>query len=436
MEKNNKKVINAWCSYDIANSAYNLIITTVLFPIYYQQVTKAAFKSEIVNFLGLLVKNTVLYDYAIAFAYLIIIIISPILSGIADYGGYRKRFMQFFTFIGSVSCFLMYWFTGINLVFGISLVVFAVIGYAGSLVYYNSFLPIIATPDRHDKVSAKGFSWGYAGSMVLLIINLITIEKYQFFGFSAKLDALRFSFLEVGLWWFGIAQIPFFYLHDYPGHGRFRASTLTKGFREIILVFTYIKKQRVIKIFLLAFFFFSMGVQTVILVASLFGSAELGISGSKLIITIIIIQILGIIGSTLFAEVSSRMGNKFSLIIMLIIWSAVCIFAYFIKTENEFYIISAFVGLVMGGIQSQARSTYSKLIPESTIDTASYFSFYDITEKAAVVMGMFSFGFIEQLTGSMRNSTITLASFFIIALIIILFLKLPQQQKFRNSEVV
>ncbi len=436
MEKNNKKVINAWCSYDIANSAYNLIITTVLFPIYYQQVTKAAFKSEIVNFLGLLVKNTVLYDYAIAFAYLIIIIISPILSGIADYGGYKKRFMQFFTFIGSVSCFLMYWFTGINLVFGISLVVFAVIGYAGSLVYYNSFLPIIATPDRYDKVSAKGFSWGYAGSMVLLIINLITIEKYQFFGFSAKLDALRFSFLEVGLWWFGIAQIPFFYLHDYPGHGRFRASTLTKGFREIILVFTYIKKQRVIKIFLLAFFFFSMGVQTVILVASLFGSAELGISGSKLIITIIIIQILGIIGSTLFAEVSSRMGNKFSLIIMLIIWSAVCIFAYFIKTENEFYIISAFVGLVMGGIQSQARSTYSKLIPESTIDTASYFSFYDITEKAAVVMGMFSFGFIEQLTGSMRNSTITLASFFIIALIIILFLKLPQQQKFRNSEVV
>ena len=433
MEKNNLKVINAWCSYDIANSAYNLIITTVLFPIYYQQVTKTAFKSEIVNFLGLSIKNTVLYDYAIALAYLIIIIISPLLSGIADYGGYRKRFMQFFTFIGSASCFLMYWFTGSNLVFGISLVAVAVIGYAGSLVYYNSFLPIIATPDRHDKVSAKGFSWGYAGSMVLLIINLFTIENYQFFSFPDKLSALRFSFLEVGLWWFGIAQIPFYYLHDYPGQVRFQASIFTKGFREITLVFAYIKKQKVIKTFLLAFFFFSMGVQTVILVASLFGSAELGISGSKLIITIIIIQILGIIGSTLFAEVSSRMGNKISLIIMLIIWSAICILAYFIKTENEFYIISAFVGLVMGGIQSQARSTYSKLIPESTIDTASYFSFYDITEKAAVVMGMFSFGFIEQLTGSMRNSTITLASFFIIALVIILFLKLPQGLKSKNS---
>jgi len=436
MEKNNKKVINAWCSYDIANSAYNLIITTVLFPIYYQQVTTSAFKSEIVNFLGFSIKNTVLYDYAIAFAYFIIILISPILSGIADYGGYRKRFMQFFTFLGSVSCFLMYWFNGSNLVFGISLVAFAVIGYAGSLVYYNSFLPIIATPDRHDKVSAKGFSWGYAGSMILLIVNLVTIENYQFFGFSGKLDALRFSFLEVGIWWFGIAQIPFYFLHDYPGQGKFKTSTFTKGFKEIMLVFSNIKKQPVIKVFLLSFFFFSMGVQTVILVASLFGSAELGISGSKLIITIIIIQILGIIGSTLFAEVSSRMGNKFSLIIMLIIWSAICILAYFIKTENEFYIISAFVGLVMGGIQSQARSTYSKLIPESTIDTASYFSFYDITEKAAVVMGMFSFGFIEQLTGSMRNSTITLATFFIIALIIILFVKLPKSLKSSNPALI
>jgi UMF1 family MFS transporter len=330
----------------------------------------------------------------------------------------------------------MYWFTGTNLVFGISLVAIAVIGYAGSLVYYNSFLPIIATPDRQDKVSAKGFSWGYAGSMVLLIINLITIENYKFFGFAGKLDALKFSFLEVGIWWIGIAQISFYFLRDYPGQGRFNVSILTKGFREITLVFASIKKQPVIKVFLLAFFFFSMGVQTVILVASLFGSAELGISGSKLIITIIIIQILGIIGSTIFAEVSTRMGNKFSLIIMLVIWCAICIVAYFIKTENEFYIISAFVGLVMGGIQSQARSTYSKLIPESTINTASYFSFYDITEKAAVVMGMFSFGFIEQLTGSMRNSTITLASFFIIALFIILFLKLPQSLNSRNYKQI
>jgi UMF1 family MFS transporter len=428
MEKNNKKVINAWCSYDIANSAYNLIITTVLFPLYYQSVTSTAFNGNIVPFLGFSIKNTVLYDYTIAFAYLIIILLSPILSGIADFGGYRKRFMQFFTLLGSTACFLMFWFTGNNLLFGLLLVVFAVIGYAGSLVYYNSFLPIIATSDKHDKISAKGFSFGYAGSMFLLIICLVTIQNYSSLGFTGEngqLNALRTSFLEVGIWWLAIAQIAFFYLHDYPGHGKFQFKTITKGYSEITSVFRVIKKNPVIKPFLLSFFFFSMGVQTVVLVASLFGSSELGITGSKLILTIIVLQLLGIVGSQLFAEVSIRKGNKTSIFAMLVIWIAICILAYFIKTEYEFYAIAAAVGLVMGGIQSQARSTYAKLIPEYTTDTASYFSFYDITEKSAIVCGMFSFGFIEHVTGSMRNSTLTLASFFVIALVILLFIKLP-----------
>ena len=433
MDKNNKKVINAWCSYDIANSAYNLIITTALFPLYYQEVTKKAFNSEIVNFLGVSIKNTVLYDYTLASAYFLIIILSPILSGIADYGGFRKRLMQFFTFIGSISCFLMYWFHGINLNFGIILAALAVIGYAGSLVYYNSFLPVIATSDRHDRISAKGFSWGYAGSMILLIINLITIENYKWFGFAGKLDALRFSFLEVGFWWIMVAQIAFYYLQDHSVHGNFKLNFITKGYKEILLVFSKVRKQPVIKPFLLAFFFFSMGVQTVILVASLFGSAELGITGSKLIITIIIIKILGIIGSTIFAEVSTMQGNKFSLSLMLIIWIAVCVAAYFIKTDYEFFAIAAAVGLVMGGIQSQARSTYAKLIPSDSNDTSSYFSFYDITEKAAIVAGMFSFGFIEQITGSMRNSALSLASFFVISLAVIITTKFPKMQRITNK---
>ena len=426
MEKNKRGTINAWCSYDIANSAYNLIITTVLFPIYYQQVTKSAFASEMITFFGFSIKNTVIYDYTIAFAYFIIILIAPVLSGIADYGGYRKRFMQFFTLIGSTSCFLLYWFTGYNIGFGLAFVGLAVIGYAGSLVYYNSFLPIIATPEHHDNISANGFSWGYAGSMLLLIFNLITIEKYQFFGFSNKLEALRFSFLEVGIWWFGVAQIAFSYLKDYKAKGVIKIDILKRGYKELLDVFKEIRKQVSTQLFLLSFLFFSMGVQTVILVASLFGSAELGITGSKLILTIIILQVLGIAGSMLFAKVSEKIGNKFSLVIMLIIWIAVCISAYFTRTELQFYFVAAAVGMVMGGIQSQARSTYAKLIPEGTIDTASYFSFYDITEKIAIVIGMFSFGFIDQLTGSMRNSAISLALFFIIALFFIFFTKLPK----------
>jgi MFS transporter, UMF1 family len=427
IEKNNRKVINAWCSYDIANSAYNLIITTALFPIFYQEVTKQAFGGDMVTFLGIHIKNTVLYDYAIAAAYFLIIILTPLLSGIADLGGYRKRFMRIFTTLGAISCFLLYWFNGANLVFGITLIGLAVVGYAGSLVYYNSFLPIIATPDKQDKVSARGFSFGYAGSMLLLIVNIYTIENYGKFGFAGKLDAVKFSFLEVGIWWFAISQIAFWFLKEYPGQFTFRTSVLSKGFKEINTVLKAVSTQATTRRFLLAFLFFSMGVQTIILVAALFGSTELGITGSKLIITILIIQVLAIAGALLFGEVSARWGNKISLIIMLIIWIGVCTSAYFITTEIQFFILAGFVGMVMGGIQSQARSTYSKLIPTDTIDTASYFSFYDITEKLAIVIGMFTFGFIEQLTGSMRNSALMLSAFFIISLLLIL--SAPIQKK-------
>ncbi|MDP4207396.1 MAG: MFS transporter [Bacteroidota bacterium] len=427
VEKNNKKVINAWCSYDIANSAYNLIITTALFPLYYQITTKQKFGNDIVTFLGIPVKNTVLYDYAIAAAYFLIIFLTPLLSGIADLGGYRKRFMRVFTMIGGASCFSLYWFNGANIEYGIILVGLAVIGYAGSLVYYNSFLPIIATPDRQDKVSARGFSFGYAGSMLLLIINLLTITFYNKLGFKNELDAMRFSFLEVGIWWIAISQIAFWYLKEYSGQFTFRTSVFSKGFIEIIAVFKKVSQRASTIRFLLAFWFFSMGVQTIMLVATQFGLVELKIPSSNMIYTILIIQVLAIVGATLFGEVSARWGNKLSLMIMLCIWIAVCISAYGIKTAGEFYILAGMVGMVMGGIQSQARSTYSKLIPKDTIDTASYFSFYDITEKLAIVLGMFSFGLIEQLTGSMRNSALTLSGFFIVSLVILAFTRLKEK---------
>ncbi|HEY4787244.1 MAG TPA: MFS transporter, partial [Bacteroidales bacterium] len=389
-EKNNPKVLHAWCSYDIANSAYNLIITTALFPIYYAEVTKQAFGGDIIEFLGMHLRNTSLYDFGIAAGYFLIIFLTPLLSGIADLGGYRKLFMRIFTMMGAASCFLLYWFNGANVGFGITFVALAVVGYAGSLVYYNSFLPIIAAPDKQDEVSARGFSYGYAGSMLLLIFNLYTIENYQKFGFAGKLEALKFSFLEVGIWWFLVSQIAFWFLKEYPGKFTLKTSVFSKGFKEIIAVFKTVRKQASTIRFLLAFWFFSMGVQTIILVATLFGSTELGITGSKLIVTILIIQVLAIVGATLFGMASSRWGNKLSLSMMLVIWIAVCVSAYFITTDVQFFILAGLVGMVMGGIQSQARSTYSKMIPEDSTDTASYFSFYDITEKFAIVIGMFS----------------------------------------------
>ena len=428
---NSPKVIKAWCSYDIANSAYILSVNTVLYPIFYQQVTQKAFGSEIIPFMGFNLKNTVLYEYAIALGYLIVILLTLSLSGIADMGGYRKRFMQFFTLLGSFACIGLFGFTGANIGLGLLLPMLAILGFAGSLVYYNSFLPIIATPDRHDRISAMGFSYGYAGSMLLLIFNIFSLEHYQLFGFSDKLEAIRFSFVEVGIWWLAVSQIAFYYLREERKKVHLDSTIIKKGFKEVFKVLGYIRKHQSMYRFLLAFFFFSMGVQTIIIIASLFGKAELGISDTKLIMTILIIQLVAILGAYFFGRVSSRFGNKTSLLWMLGIWVFVCFSAYTVHNEYQFYALAALVGLVMGGIQSQARSTWSKLIPPNTTDTASYFSFYDSTEKLAIVIGMLGFGLIEQLTGSMRNSSLLLSSFFVVSFVIIAATKFKRAESSR-----
>ena len=424
---NSPEVINAWCSYDIANSAYILSVNTVLYPIFYQQVTQKAFGSGMVTFMGLNIKNTVLYEYAIALGYFLVILLTLSLSGIADLGGYRKRFMQSFTILGSFACMGLFFFRGENLGLGLLLPMLAVLGFAGSLVYYNSFLPLIATPDRHDRISAKGFSFGYAGSMVLLIFNIFSVQKYQLFGFSDSLEAIRFSFIEVGIWWLAVSQVAFYYLREERKVVHWDLTIFTRGFHEVFTVYGYIKKHKTMYRFLLSFFFFSMGVQTVIIIASLFGKAELGISDTKLIMTILIIQLVAILGAFLFGRVSTRFGNRTSLLWMLAIWVFVCFAAYNVHDEYQFYFLSALVGLVMGGIQSQARSTWSKLIPSDTKGSASYFSFYDSTEKLAIVIGMLGFGIIEQVTGSMRNSTLLLSLFFIVSFLIIAFTKLKKE---------
>ncbi|MDO9255666.1 MAG: MFS transporter [Bacteroidales bacterium] len=425
---NSTKVINAWCSYDIANSAYMLSVNTVLYPIFYQQVTKKAFGSEMVTFMGMNIKNTVLYEYAIALGYFLVILLTLSLSGIADLGGYRKRFMQSFTVLGSFACMGLFFFTGENITLGLLLPMLAVLGFAGSLVYYNSFLPIIATPDRHDRISAKGFSFGYAGSMILLIFNIFSLQNYQMFGFSDSLEAIQFSFILVGVWWLAVSQIAFYFLREERKEVSWDVTIFTRGFHEVFNVFGYIKKHKTMYRFLLSFFFFSMGVQTIIIVASLFGKAELGISDTKLIMTILIIQLVAILGAYFFGRVSTRYGNRTSLLWMLGIWVFVCLSAYYVHEEIQFYVLSALLGLVMGGIQSQARSTWSKLMPSDTTDTASYFSFYDSTEKFAIVIGMLGFGIIEQVTGNMRNSTLLLSLFFIVSFLIIAFTKLKKDE--------
>lgn len=422
--KNNKKVIRAWAMYDWANSAYNLVITSTIFPAYYTAITTTQEHGDQVSFFGIHFVNTALSNYALAVAYLIIVLISPVLSSIADHRGNKKIYMQLFTWLGAMACCGLYYFKLETLEWGIICFALAAIGYAGGFVFYNSYLPEIASLDNQDAVSAKGFSYGYIGSVLLQLICLVFVLKPEWFGIADASFPPRLSFLLVGLWWIIFAQIPFFILpKGSPNFNRVEQSKVPNGFVELKKVWDQVKHMALLKKFLLAFFFYSMGVQTVMLVAASFGKKILNLPTSSLIITILIIQLVAIAGANLMSRLSKVYGNIRVLIGVVVIWVCICIAAYFVNTTNMFYVLAAIVGLVMGGIQSLSRSTYSKYIPEETADTASFFSFYDVTEKLAIVAGLVTFAYVEELTGNMRNSTLALTTFFAVGLVFLLILR-------------
>jgi UMF1 family MFS transporter len=386
MQSASKKVINGWAMYDWANSAYNLVITSTIFPAYYVGITAAANANEksYVHFFGRKFINTALQDYALAIVFLIVAFSSPILSSIADYKRNKKNWLKGFCYLGSVACMALFWFTKDTLEFGIIAFAVAAWGFWSSLVFYNSYLPDIAAPQDQDRVSAKGFALGYIGSVLLQIICFIIILKPAWFGLNEadKTIGARLSFFLTGLWWMGFAQITFRTLPATSGAERkVKKHVLLNGFHELQSVWLQLRLMPSLRRFLLSFFLYSMGVQTVMLVAAGFGKKEIFPKPEdepKLLITIIIIQLVAMIGATAMSRLSKRIGNWWVITIAVLIWIGICIAAYFVQTQTMFYVLAAIVGLVMGGIQSMSRSTYSKLLPE-TQDTTSFFSFYDVT---------------------------------------------------------
>jgi UMF1 family MFS transporter len=427
--KNDKKTIRAWAFFDWANSAYNLVITSTIFPAYYVAITANASTDNHVTFLGHSFVNTALSDYTLACAYLIIVALLPILTSMADYRGNKKLYMQFFTWLGAISCGMLYFFKLDTLQSSMVFFGLAAIGYSGGFVFYNSYLPEIATLDMQDRVSAKGFTYGYIGSVILQLICFAFVLKPEWFGIVDKSFPARLSFLLVGIWWICFAYIPFTVLpKGSPNATGHHQNLLKGGFIELGKVWQQVKQMPVLKRYLPAFFFYSMGVQTIMLVATSFGAKELKMETSSLIQIILIIQLVAIGGATLMSRLSEKYGNIQVLAGVVLIWIGTCIAAYFTTNATQFYILAIVVGLVMGGIQSLSRSTYSKLIPQDITDSASFFSFYDVTEKLAIVGGMFSFGLVDDLTNSMRNSALVLCVYFIVGLAL-LFSLLKYQRK-------
>ncbi len=413
--KNNKKIINGWAFYDWANSAYFLVISTAIFPNYF-----IANTDPYIKFFGVEIVNSAFYSLLVSIAYIIIAATTPILSGVADFAGNRKNFLKFFTLIGSMGCIALFWFKGdATMWVGIIAFVVATVGCAGGLVFYDSFLPDIASEDQYDKVSAKGYSYGYFGSVLLLVFILFMGFKPEFFGITDALLPYRIGFILVGLWWISFAQITFNRLPRYRVKKEGSKDMLMNGFQEIKKAYKNLKEKPQTKRYLIAFFFYFSGVQTVIFLASAFASKVLGFEAVELIGIILILQLIAIPGAYLFSYIAKLRSSKFSMLLMIAIWAVICVLASFVTSKLPFYLIAGFVGLVLGGIQSMSRSTYSKMLDKNETDLACYYSFYDVLFKLSVVFGTALFAILEIVFDDMRISVFGLAVLFIIGFVIL-----------------
>jgi len=426
---NHKPTWKAWAMFDWSNSVYNLVITSTIFPAYYTAITSAAEGPDYVNFFGFSVINTVLSNFILGFAYFIMALLLPILSSIADFKRNKMQFMKFFTFLGGIACMGLFFFKIETLEWGMLCFALAAIGYIGGLLFNNAYLPEIATPDQQDKLSALGFSYGYVGCVTLQIICFVIILKPDWFAITDASLPPRISFLLVGLWWIGFSQIPFRKLPKaVKNEEKIPEGIIKKSFKELQNVYKKVQNIPGIKKFLPAYFFYSIGVQTLMVVAAAFGEKILNLGATKLIGTILLIQLVAILGANLMSKLAQYWGNIKVLMLVVLIWTSICISAFFLAEEWQFYILASMVGLVMGGIQSLSRSTYSKLIPVNEKDTASFFSFYDVTEKLAIVCGLFTFAFIEFITEDIRYSALSLAFFFLTGLFFLWKMKKAEEK--------
>ncbi|MCW4468766.1 MFS transporter [Flavobacterium sp. MFBS3-15] len=417
-EKGSKKLLTAWAFYDWANSVYSLVIASAVFPIFYNLIIP---EGEMLNVFGTSMKGTALISFVTAFAFLIVVFISPLLSGIADYAGNKKTFLKLFCYIGALSCIGLYWFEKENLYMSLVCYLFGLVGFWGSLVFYNSYLPDIAYPEQQDAVSARGYSLGYIGSVVLLVGVLGVLLSAED---ENKMEVMRFSFVAVGIWWILFSQYSYYYLPKGANRNKVTRDVMLNGFRELRKVWLQLKENIVLKRYLGAFFVYSMAVQTVMLAATYFGAEEINWPDDEaksmgLIVSILLIQLIAVAGALLTSKLSAKIGNIKTLIYINAVWAVICICAWFVTEPMHFYVTAGFVGLVMGGIQSLSRSTYSKFLPD-TKDTASFFSFYDVTEKIGIVIGMLLYGAIDQAFHSQRYSVVFLTVFFVVGLLLLL----------------
>lgn len=421
------KEIFGWAMYDWANSAFSATVVTVFLGPYLTSLVKAVADVDgLVYLLGIPLRYDSFFAYCTAVSVVLQVFVLPILGAVADYSHLRKFFLQFFCVLGALATALLFFLrTGLHWL-GAGLYIVANLAFGASIVFYNAYLPDIASPARRDQVSAFGWGLGYLGGGILLLLNLLLFTFRESLGLAADV-AVRLSLASAGIWWLLFAQFSFVRLRSrYPRVQLPSGETyLSIAFEQLRRTFRAMRRLPETLKFLVAYLFYNDGVQTVIALASVFGAEELKLETSTLIQVILMVQFVAFVGALAFGQVAQWTGAKIAIVITLAVWCAVTVYAYqFLYTELQFWLMAAVVAFVMGGSQALSRSLFSQLIPKGK--EAEFFAFYEISERGTSWIGFVLFGLVNQLAGSLRAGILALIALFVIGLVLLLFVNVAR----------
>ena len=422
--------------YDWANSAYMTTVAVAVLPLYFAQVIVG---EHGVKLFGTVYSSQTLWAFMISFAALWAFFCAPVLGAIADFSSSKKKFLMLFCYTGSLFTLLLFFCGSGDVWRTIVFFIIAQIGFVGGNVFYDAFLPQISSNDTIDWISGKGFAYGYIGGGIQFALSLLLITCHDFFGLSYHL-AVRAALAMAGLWWAGFSVITFIKLKEAPSNARlpeaYRSMPQPLAYLKIGIVRTITTARKVRKfkhllIFLIAFMIYNDGIQTVISMATIYGKDELKFPDRVLMATLLIIQFIAFFGALIFSKIAEITSAKKALMITLLMWSFVCVYAYLMTEAREFFILGIIVGLAMGGSQALSRSLYGSMIPAEA--SAEFYGFYSVFSKFSAIWGPAIFGIIKQVSGSSRNSIVSLIVFFIVGLIMLMFVNIDKAREAKTS---
>jgi UMF1 family MFS transporter len=423
---NDKREIRGWMFYDFACSAFSTtVVTTFLGPYLTGIIESQVGNKGSFTLLGLPIAAESFFTYCVSLSVLLQVFFLPILGAISDYSNLKKRMMLFFAVLGAVCTIGLFFITGPLYLLGGLLFILANLAFGASIVFYNAYLPEIASEDQRDKVSSRGWALGYIGGGLLLLLNLILYQFSDKIGLDGA-TAVRISLASAGVWWLVFGYFAIKRLRERGAQRQLPAGEtyLKIGFKQLAQTLREIRKYPMTLRYLIAYLLYNDGVQTVIVVSALFGAQELGMESSSLILVVLMVQFMAFFGALLFGVIAGKVGAKRAIIISLLIWSAISVWAVLsLRSVGEFWLLGACVAIVLGGTQALSRSLFSQMIPRER--EAEFFSFYEISDKGTSWMGTLLFGLVTQWTGSMRLAIFSLIVLFVSGLLLLFTVNVP-----------